>query len=561
MRTSRSAALAASLFFLLGVLSAPADAAAKPAPRLLVLVVVDQMRADFYEKYGAAWTGGLKRLYEQGAWFANARYPYLSTVTCPGHATIGTGAYPRTHGMILNMWYDRERGKAIDCTDDPATPLLSYRVDKVEGDDSAKNLMAPTLGDELKAQLKPAPRVVGFSLKARSAVNITGHAPDLALWFAGKTWVTSAAFTTSRLSWVEKFLEKNPIEKDLETPWTRILPDDKYLHDDESAGERPPRGWDRQFPHELKSSRPDASSIGRWETSPLPDAYMAKMAQAALREMKLGKRRTPDLLAVSFSMVDIIGHQFGPRSHEVQDTLARLDRALGELLAALDRHMGRGNYVLALTADHGVAVVPEQLTADGEDAGRILGNEIKKRANEAIAAELGAGEHVVSVQQNDVYLAPGVHARLLAKPEAMRRVLTAIRGAPGVGHAFDSSELRDAAAASDPVQKAAALSYYPGRSGDIMISPRKNWITGSGIAANHGTVHDYDQHVPVIFFGKSIKPGRYEREVSPADIAPSLARMVGVRMHKAEGTPLTEIIADEPVARQARKVAAPRASR
>jgi arylsulfatase A-like enzyme len=224
----------------------------------------------------------------------------------------------------------------------------------------------------------------------------------------------------------------------------------------------------------------------------------------------------------------------------VQDSLARLDVTLGELLAALDRQVP-GNYVVALTADHGVAPIPEQ-TPDG---GRLILSKVKQDADAAIAAELGPGPHVVEAIANDLYLADGVHDRLAAKPGATLRVLAALKKLPGIADAFDSSELLDPDKARGETRQAAALSYHAGRSGDLVIVPRPNWVVGE-MGTNHGSTNDYDRHVPVIFFGKGIKPGKYQKAVTPADVAPTLGALIGVKMPRAEGTVIREVLGSAP---------------
>ncbi len=507
------------------------------APKLVVLVAVDQMRADYFDWYGAHWKGGLKRIFDKGANFKNARYPYLNTVTCPGHATLGTGAYPHTHGMILNTWYDRERQKVIECTDDQSAPLVAIGNAKTMGGDSSKNLMVPTLGDEMQAQLSPKSRVVSFSLKARSATNMAGHKPDLTMWFEASTWVTSSAFTTTIPHWVQKLVETRPMSASIGAPWDKILPAAAYKFADDAVGEKAGGGWSNSFPHPLKAG----PGLGRWGSSPLPDEYLGQLARTAIGEMKLGQGASTDLLAVGFSMTDLVGHSFGPRSHEVQDTLARLDGVLGTLLQVLDAQVKDG-YVIALSADHGVAMIPEQLQAEGKDAGRINAGELRKRTNEAITVELGAGDHVAQLQSNDIYLQPGVHDKLAAKEGAIGRVLAAVKKTAGVAEALDSSEIADPSKAKDPLRKAAALSYFPGRSGDIQVSPKPNWIQGA-LGTNHGSTNDYDQRVPLVFYGAGIKPGTYDQAASPADMAPTMAALIGVKMPKAEGTARTEAFA------------------
>jgi hypothetical protein len=197
------------------------------APRLVVFISVDQMRADYVQTYGANWRHGLRRLFEQGAYFRNARYPYLGTVTCPGHSTLGTGAYPHRHGMILNTWWDRARSKIVECTDDPDSPLIAYGPDQRSGaatGDSARNMLVPALADEMKAQLSPTPRTVSFSIKARAAIGLIGHRPDAVTWFEGGVWVTARAFAPGPDPIIARIVGANPIDPLLARPWARILP-------------------------------------------------------------------------------------------------------------------------------------------------------------------------------------------------------------------------------------------------------------------------------------------------------------------------------------------------
>jgi hypothetical protein len=549
--------------------AAPAPTAAVARkPKLVVFVAVDQFRADYIEWYGGNWKHGLRRLLDKGAWFRNANYPYLGNVTCPGHTTLGTGAYPHTHGMILNDWWDRTTGKISACTDDPGVKLLGYMKDvkKLNGSgDSGKNMLVPTLADEMKAQLQPMPRVVSFSMKARSTIGLAGHKPDVAAWFEQGSLVTSTAFTGELTGFVKKFVADNPIEKDAEGQWTKLLDEKAYKYADDVPQETTSGG--RVFPHPLKrtasaltSSAPPApaptprpgepgavpaappSPFGLWERSPWSDRYLGRLASAAVSALGLGKGPSTDYLSVSFSALDTVGHPYGPRSHEVQDVLARLDVTLGELLADIDKKVGADNYVLGFSADHGVMEFPEQLKADGKDAGRVSTTLLTQTINDALNRALGPGKHVATVRYTEVYLAPGVREQLKAKPEALKATLDAARAVPGVQQAFFSDDLLDPAKAKDPLQRAAALSHLPARNGDIILVPKRYWIVMSA-GTTHGTNNDYDQHVPVVLFGAGVKAGKYDRAVSPADIAPTLAKLVGVKLPKAEGKPLDEALA------------------
>lgn len=523
---------AAALLALLGS-TARADYPPKLPPKLIVLLVVDQLRADYADRYGQQWKSGLRRLYDQGAELRNARYPFLATITCPGHFTIATGTHPHRHGMILNTWYDRARKKVIDCTDDPAAPLLAYppAPAPLPDGESARNLLVPTLADEMTAQLPEPPRVAAFSLKARSSVGLAGHGTGVVLWFDGGSWMTSRAFAPEPTPWVSRFVAANPVS--VKRSWVRVLPEAAYLDEDDGKGENASSGWTRTFPHVLEDP---AAPFARWPYSPDAGDYLGALARAALTEMKLGQGPGTDLLAISFSNTDLAGHKFGPRSHEVQDSLVRLDATIGALLDALDRQVG--NYVLAMTADHGVAPIPEQ-TPDG---GRLLLPRVKEAVNAAIARELGPGTHVVEAVANDLYLADGVRDRLAARRGAMARVLAALRKLPGVADAFDGAQLTNVAKVKGRTRRAAALSYHAGRSGDLVMVPAPNWVVGE-LGTNHGSTNDYDQHVPVIFFGKGIRPGKYRQAITPADVAPTLGSLVGVKMPRAEGKVIRAVLA------------------
>jgi hypothetical protein len=523
------------------LLASAAVAAPAPArPKLVVLISIDQMRADYVDDYGGQWTRGLHTLVTKGAYFRNARYPYLETVTCPGHTTLGTGAYPHRHGMILNVWWDRVARRMIECTEDPASPLVFYGKPRPSAGDSARNMMVPTLADEMKKQLGSASRSVSFSFKARSAIGLVGHTPDLVTWYEAGSWVTAKQFAAAPSPVIAKLIEAHPIEAMLDKPWTRVLPPAAYKGRDDASSEHAGAGWTREFPHPLRAAVV-VNPLGLWERSPFTDEALARLAIGALTELRLGRGAGTDFLAVSFSALDIVGHSFGPRSHEVQDVLVRLDGLLGELLAALDAQVGRGNYVLALGSDHGVSAYPEDLKAEGKDAGRIDLNRLRGKLEVAVAAELGPGNHVAEIYFTDVYLRDGVLARLRAKPGALERVAGAVRGEPGVLAVFAADELGDAAALAekDPLRRAAALSYFAGRSGDLVLVPKAYWLTVSA-GTTHGTQNEYDQRVPMVLFGGRVKAGRYERGVSPADLAVTLAGIVGVSLKEAEGGVLGE---------------------
>ncbi len=538
----RPGALGAALALATLVAATAPPAAADPAPpRLYVIVSVDQMRADYLERYGHTWTKGLRRLVTRGARFTQSTYAYMNTVTCAGHATIGTGTNPATHGMVLNQWFEREGQRLAPCTEDPAAPLLPVIgpvPDQAPGN-SGKRLLVPTFADELRAQSGVAPRIASLSLKPRSAISMAGHRADLVLWFdAQHGWTTSRAFADAVPAWLVEYASAHSPDADYGKTWTKLLPEGSYHWADNGVGEGTPNGWTRTFPHDLtsKSGTPDREFRGKWEDTPFADAALTGLAKAAMDQLQLGRDASRrDVLAVSYSVLDHIGHAFGPRSHEVQDVLARLDVTIGDLLDHLDRTVGRDHYVLAFTGDHGVSPIPEQMSTLGLDAGRVATVQLREQVDKALAPILGPGPHLAAIAYTDLYFVAGRYDALVANPEAMRATIAALESVPGVAKVYRGDHIRAGLfSPDDGVARAIAAGYHPARSGDLLLVPRAYWIT-SGAIATHGTAYHYDSRVPLIFYGAQVKPGAYAGPASPADIAPTFAHLAGVTLPRPDG--------------------------
>jgi hypothetical protein len=510
----------------------------------LVLLVIDQMRSDYLDRFRGSWTGGLHRLVTEGAVFSNGAYPYFHTWTCTGHATISTGTYPEVHGIVQNAWWDRELRRNVTCTEDPKVPLVSYGAPLKRGA-SPWQLRASTLPDELRAQ-SPRSKIVALSLKERSAVFLAGRQPDMATWFddGGNVWVTSSAYARSPLPFVAMFLERNPVEHALSDAWTKRLGPLTYSGSDDGIGESPPRGWSASFPHPYDdgTGTTDNAFYERWQESPASDAYIERMGEAAIESLQLGRGPATDYLALSFSTLDLVGHDFGPDSHEVQDVLSHLDVTLGRFFTFLDNRIGRDAYVVALSSDHGIASLPEQAAERGLEAGRILTTTISRAVEQALEPVLGRGPHVARVVYTDIYLEPQRSAAILASLPAMNAVREALLSVPGLQHVFTQAEISQPG--QDSLRQAIKLSYFPGRSGDIVVVGRPGWVfnTATGSATNHGTAHPYDQRVPIILMGMRIGRGTYTGTATPADLAPTLASLAGLRMDRAQGRVLGEAV-------------------
>ena len=548
-------------------------------PKLVVLLVIDQMRTDYLEDPRVPWHGGFRRLLTEGAWFEHGEYPYMNTVTCAGHTTIGTGAYPRTHGMTLNGWWDRTRRVSVTCNDDPDSPVLPYREARPpapaptttktppEADPdaqpkppapapapapktgtSAKMMLAPTLADELRAQ-RPGARVVTMSLKARSAIGLAGHGGTSVTWIDD----TAAAFSTSRayapalVPEMAEFLKRDPYTADVGKTWTLRDPANTYRYADATLGARPSTSRTGLFPHRVAGTTkgPDAQFFALWQTSPHSDAYLGRMAAAMVDAYRLGQREGIDFLGVSLSALDLVGHGFGPESREVEDMVRRLDDTVGALFDHLDQKVGRGNWVLGFSSDHGVA--PTAITSGG---GRITTEDVRERIEEALVTRYGPRKegdkdtnYVASVTFNYVYFAQGVYDRLKADSAALTEVEKAILSVPGMTRVLRSDRLSDTS--SDRDVRSAALSWAPGRSGDLILIGKPYWYfgpRGDASGTTHGTSNLYDRRVPVVLLGAGIKAGKYSQTASPADLAPTVAQIIGVKLPKAEGRVLKEAL-------------------
>ena len=508
------------------------------SPQLAVIIVVDQMRADFVDRFGDDWTAGLKRMLQEGAQFSNAAFPYLNTFTCPGHATVSTGTQPSRHGIIGNSWYDRSLGHVVTCTQQPNVTAVGYGG-AVGGDNGPSRMLVPTFGDEMKRQRDA--RVVSLSLKARSAIMLAGRAGDAVTWqtpgFDG--FETSTAYTQAPVAEVGAFLSANPIAAGVRTTWSRLMPEVRYPERDDAIGENPPAGWSSSFPHMMGTgeAQPTRAYYRRWQASPLADAYLGRFAADLADTLRLGQDGHTDVLAIGFSAPDNIGHSFGPRSQEVRDTYARLDVTLGVLFDRLDTLVGHDRYVVALTADHGVAEIPEQEIEALRDGGRLSVATLSALIEQAATAAAGPGEYLANISFNDVYFQPGLYTRLAEQPGALDAIVHALRQQPGIERVFRREELESPVRSTDRVLLAASSSYRPESSGDLVLALEPGWVLVSR-GTTHGTANALDQRVPLIFMGPGVVAGRYDEVVTPADLAPTLATIFGIEMPHADGRAL-----------------------
>jgi predicted AlkP superfamily pyrophosphatase or phosphodiesterase len=315
-----------------------------------------------------------------------------------------------------------------------------------------------------------------------------------------------------------------------------------------------PPGYGVEFPHPLRgtaeSKGPDHAFYLQWATSPYAETYLAHMAENVVDKLQLGRGPGIDFLSVSFSSVDYVGHSFGPRSWEVQDELARLDRDLVELFTHLDKTVGHGKYVVAFSSDHGVAPIPEDLRKSGIDAGRLNLEEVRNRIEQVLEPFRFAKPSVSKIDRADVYFTPGTYTKVKSDPRALQAVIEAIQGTPGVAHVYQAEEVDDRPATRNPIRSAEAAGFFKSRSGDLLIVPKPYWIwdysapgkpSRSG-GTSHGTPNYYDQRVPVILMGSGVRRGKYYEAATPADIAPTLATLCGITLATHDGRTLVEAL-------------------
>jgi hypothetical protein len=509
-------------------------------PRLVVVIAVDQLRADYMDRFRPYFSpGGFNLFLTRGARYAQARYEHATTSTCPGHAVILTGSYAMVNGIIANDWYDVRRGRETYCAEDTTTALIGSS----EPGRSPRNLFGGTVGDVLKLATAGRSRVVTVSAKDRSAIMLGGHLADAAYWIVDTLFVTSTYYRADLPGWARKFNASGAISRYFGTRWERILPAAAYasLGPDDGPGEADESGMGLTFPHPIEGT--DA-----FDHSPFLNDVVAEFAMRAVTAEELGRDTVPDILAVSFSANDRVGHTFGPESHEVMDVTVRLDRTLRTFFMHLDRTVGLANTLIVLTADHGVGPMPETLRRlrPSAAARRLHPAVIDSAVRHALQARWGAAPGPGWVVYHDpplLYLNLAAMASRRIPPEDARRVAqAAVQGIPGVHEVLTAAELsrdRGAGSMSGPVR-----SFHPERSGDLYYQLQPYWMADDEASgAGHGSGWGYDQQVPLLWFGGRIASGVRQGPAAVADIAPTLSALLGLLAPGgSQGRVLTEML-------------------
>jgi predicted AlkP superfamily pyrophosphatase or phosphodiesterase len=517
--------------------SAPAaQPAATQDLRLVLLIAVDQFRYDYLTRFRSDYADGFKRLMAEGAMFTDANLEHYPTVTAVGHATMLSGATPSVSGIIGNDWFDRASGASVTSVSDPEVTLLGApsgtgTAAAAAAGASPHRLLVSTVGDEMKmASRSPkgssgAPRVLGLSLKDRSAIMPVGRGADAAYWWDTKTgnFVTSTYYMREEPPWVRAFNDQKAPDTYAGRAWTLLA--------------RPATSV-----KQLPADRTAALYDGIYG-SPFGNDLLASFADSALTAEQLGQRGATDLLSVSFSSNDSVGHTLGPDSPEVRDIAIKTDRAIGRLLSRVDRLVGLQHVLVVLTADHGVAPVPEVAKQMGLNAGRMTSNDLFGPIQKALETKYGQGKWVLSTAGSSPYLNYDLMATLRLDPAEVRRTAAeAAMAVPHVARVFTRDQLLGGDVATDRISQRVLRGFNAQRSGDLEILLEPYWMR-QATGTTHGTPYNYDAHIPLILMGAPIKAGEYSDHVALNDLAPTIATLVGVEIPGgSSGRVLTEAL-------------------
>lgn len=514
-------------------------------PKLVVGIVVDQMRWDylyrFYDKYEA---GGFKRLLNQGFSCENTMINYIPSVTAIGHTTIFTGSVPAIHGIAGNDWIDPKTGKSTYCTDDSTVQTVGSMGNA--GKMSPHNLLATTITDELRLATNFKSRVVGVSLKDRAAILPAGHNPTAAFWLddeAGK-FVSSTYYMQALPGWVDKFNDSKPIEKLIDKGWNTLLPIDQYTESsaDDSKWEGNLKGATKPvFPYDLKKAYELSHSSFR--QTPFGNTLTLSFAKAAIDGYSLGQEGSVDFLTINCASTDYSGHLVGPNAVEIEDVYLRLDRDLADFFENLDKKVGKGNYLVFLTADHGAAHAEGFMEANKMPTG-FLENDLEGKLDKTLMKKFGADKLVLAIDNFQVFYDKNRIDSLRINPEKVKdATIEFLKAQDGIQFVVDQDKISDASI-PEPLKDMMINGYNQQRSGSVLMITLPGWLPYySQKGTTHSVWNPYDTHIPLIFMGWNIPHGSTNRTTEMTDISATLAALLHIQMPSGcIGSPITEVL-------------------
>ncbi len=544
------------LFSSVGVAQRRVQPPVQKRPKLVLLIAVDQFRYDYLERFGDLFgNNGFRRLVRDGASWTQSHYDHVPTYTAPGHGTMMTGAYPAETGIIGNEWLERSTGKRVTSVYDETVKQLGGGPN--EPGASPSRLMATTVGDELRLATNDQAKVIGVSVKDRSAILPAGRHANAAYWFSINTgnMMSSTYYFPELPAWVAAFNAAKPSDKYFGAKWDRLLSPEEYERragPDTPAWEAVPSTWNdtNAFPHTITGgvTAPGRAFYSALDYSPFTNDILVSFAQQAIINEQLGQDDYTDVLTVSFSANDYVGHRFGPYSQEVMDVTLRVDRQLGTLLDFIDSRIGLANTIVAFTADHGVAPIPEHAAKMGLGGARLRTSDLFNAIRAALTARYNpqgktpdpSADYLLKWNEGTIAREWFINGNIYFNYDALRRdgvdieefSQVVVRGAltaPGIARCFTRTQLmRGATSITDPVERRVLHGFSPARSGDVVVLAEPFKYLGETITATHGSAYTYDTHVPTLIMGAGIKPGPYFEAATPADIAPTLSALLRI---------------------------------
>ena len=530
-----------------------AESKAAERPKLVVLLIFDQMRGDYLSRWNDLYPeGGFRRLVGEGASFVDCHYPYANTMTAPGHATLATGCPPQKHGIVGNEWFDIKSGKELYCVETGRYTLIpppaldpnakqDKDAEKKSKSVSPETLLAPTLADAIKKQLGKQSRVVALSLKDRASILPGGKSPDACYWAdASGRFVTSTYYRDRVHPWVAAFNKTAYGDRWFGKQWDRLRADVDYAKwsgPDDVIGEGKGSAQGRTFPHPFDGGKDRSMKVYRAAVanSPMGNDLLWQLAKKAIEAEKLGTRSTPDFLSISFSSNDLVGHSWGPDSQEVLDITLRSDLLVKDILTTLDEKVGKGKYVVVLSADHGICPLPELSRSRKIDAGRFDFDLMLTAAEEYLdekfpdARAKDKNTWIEAAKSNMLYLdRKKLKRRNTGRAEVEKVLAEWLKKKTGIQTTYTRAEMT-ADKPLDEIGRMVKASYHPDRSGDIMVVLKPYWIPNYYLTGtSHGSPHAYDTHVPLVVFGTNVEPGKRKERVSPEHTAVILAASLGI---------------------------------
>ena len=513
-------------------------------PKLVVGIVVDQMRFDYLYKYWNKFgDGGFKRLINEGYQCKNLQYNYVPTYTGPGHSSIYTGTTPDRHGIISNDWFNRETNSGIYCTEDKSVKTIGSSTEKV-GQMSPRNLLSTTVGDELRVASMLKSRVFGIALKDRAAILPAGHTANAAYWFDGESgnWVSSSFYGNKIPDWITRFNKQQKAMTYLNQNWKPLLPIEQYTESlaDQTPYETPFKGSKSvTFPYDLKKLMGENGGQNLIRSTPFGNTFTNDFALELIKNEKLGQGTNTDMLCVSFSSTDYVGHQFGTDAVETEDVYLRLDADLKILFDSLEAEIGKENLLVFLSADHGGATVPSYLMDLRAPGGYMNYAPVESELKTWLKTQTGIDSNIIGIFNDQVYLNESeLKANGTNISETELLVADWLLSVKGIHSSITASDLRRnefTLGTNHFIQKG----FHPKRSGNVIITLEPNWMEYHQTGTTHGSPYNYDTRVPMLWYGWKIEHGESALPYFIEDIAPTISWMLNIPFPNAtSGNPI-----------------------